>query len=49
MIVAALFLCNSIMAQQSRTITLKEAVDLTLAYNKTLKINKRKLKKLLLQ
>lgn len=42
MIVAALFLSNSMMAQQSRTITLKEAVDLTLAYNKTLKINKAK-------
>jgi outer membrane protein TolC len=40
---AALLFFNSMMAQQSRTITLKEAVDLTLAYNKTLRLNKAKI------
>ncbi len=34
---------NSIHAQQSRTLTLKDAVDLTLGYNKTLKANKVKI------
>ena len=43
MIMASLLLCKGLAAQQSRTITLKEAVDLTLAYNKTLRINKAKI------
>lgn len=34
---------NSIHAQQSRTLTLKDAVELTLGYNKTLKANKVKI------
>jgi len=40
---ATMLFFNSAMAQQSRTITLKEAVDLTLGYNKTLKLNKAKI------
>ena len=36
----ALFSIHNLVAQESRTITLKEAIDLTLAYNKTLKTNK---------
>lgn len=39
-VIAILFFAVKATAQQSRTITLKEAVDLTLAYNKTLKTNK---------
>jgi len=38
-----LLLVNTISAQQSKTLTLKEAVDLTLAYNKTLKANQVKI------
>lgn len=38
--IAILFFSARVTAQQSRTITLKEAVDLTLGYNKTLKTNK---------
>lgn len=38
-----LFFSQAVMAQQSRTLTLKEAIDLTLAYNKTLKTNKIKI------
>lgn len=34
---------TAIMAQGSRIITLKEAIDLTLGYNKTLKLNKTKI------
>ncbi len=42
-IIAGLLALQSLHAQQSRTITLKEAIDLTLAYNKTLKANKVKI------
>jgi outer membrane protein TolC len=42
-IVTALFSMHNLAAQEKRTITLKEAIDLTLAYNKTLKINKTKI------
>jgi outer membrane protein len=42
-VIAILFLSATVSAQQSRTITLKEAVDLTLGYNKTLKTNKIKI------
>ncbi len=34
---------QTLTAQQSRTLTLKEAIDLTLAYSKTLKVNKTKI------
>ncbi len=39
-IIAGIISMQSLLAQQSRTITLKEAIDLTLAYNKNLKTNK---------
>ena len=42
-IIAALFFSNAMIAQETRTITLKEAIDFTLAYNKTLKTNKVKI------
>lgn len=41
--IAALFISTAVLAQQSRTITLKEAIDLTLGYNKTLRSNKIKI------
>ena len=41
--IAGLLSVQSMLAQQSRTITLKEAIDLTLAYSKTLKANKTKI------
>ena len=34
---------QTLTAQQSKTVTLKEAIDLTLAYSKTLKVNKTKI------
>lgn len=42
-LIATVFLITNISAQQTKTLTLKEAVVLTLAYNKTLKINKEKI------
>ncbi len=42
-IIAATLFFQAAMAQTSRNLTLKEAVELTLAYNKTLKINKAKI------
>ena len=42
-LVTTVFLITNISAQQTKTLTLKEAVELTLAYNKTLKINKEKI------
>ena len=41
--IGAAFLLNSTLAQQSRTLTLKDAVSLTLGYNKTLKTNQVKI------
>ena len=41
--IGAVLFFASMHAQQSRTLTLKEAVDLTLAYNKTLKANQVKI------
>ncbi len=42
-IIAGLFSVHGLLAQQSRAITLKEAIDLTLGYSKTLKANKIKI------
>jgi outer membrane protein len=43
LLTALTLLVTGVMAQESRTITLKEAIDLTLGYNKTLKTNKVKI------
>ncbi|MFT3682631.1 MAG: TolC family protein [Ferruginibacter sp.] len=43
LLLAGVFALFSAGAQQSRSITLKEAIDLTLAYSKTLKTNKTKI------
>lgn len=42
-LITTVFIITNISAQQTKSLTLKEAVDLTLAYNKTLKINKEKI------
>ena len=42
-IIAGLLSIQTMLAQQSRTITLKEATEFTLAYSKTLKANKTKI------
>jgi outer membrane protein len=43
LLTALTLLVTGVMAQECRTITLKEAIDLTLGYNKTLKTNKVKI------
>lgn len=42
-LITTVFIITNISAQQTKSLTLKEAVDLTLAYNKALKINKEKI------